>query len=1171
MRRADGKTADVAASIDAPKAVSAPCGMEGSLGILYTCGEQTGGEIAVADALRGRKVRGMCGAYDQFVVLADAWELEWALSIGGDNENQQVAQGLQDVKIHHVAVGENHRVALSLDGQLFSWGRSGAALTNGELGHLNGRTSRGSRTATPTAPESDSTEKRSPSPVDSVQSHDTALVDTAGAIGVPHRVLTAPELFFTQVACGKRHSVAITDNGDVYTWGRNFEGQLGRVFTTLPKKLNAVLNGICAWPKYVSSLLGKPRAVSVCCGDTFTIVLLSDGSVYRLGDLSSGVAPPRLTVDSPSTSPDANNTCTSVLNLMLTRGSEGEPFVGIACGYAHVLAVTSVGEAFSWGLNTFGQLGHGRKAEEGDVKVKEDMGVPKVVQCDSTVKWAKVFAGGNYSAALTTDHQLYTWGNSNHGKLGHGKGAATAAGPSPLPSKYANEFAPRRVEYFQHTNISSVVCGARNLFAFAPTYVSSLAPLCGELSGSYELRLRGSGFWATDDLTVRFVPLIDGHLMRGSFGTFCEATGEIVCQVPKFRLPGEFAVEVSMNGKHFTSNGRIFTVFKRPQVAAVSISDARFSGGEEIALALSGNLPELCQRPILRFVCCCVDAESGEVVSMEMQDREAPVVIGVFDECPESGDGDEETKRDTSSLTGRMLRLKTPAIAVTEDEIVPYTLEISYDDGLHFSPVCVDPTLMKLLIAKDGEIGEASDEEESSLERRSYPHKHSQSESPRPALPHVIWMHEARLLRVRPNSFLMNALPQTIELELHHLLPPEVTSLSVSIVHYLRNGGGAEVTPELALSVSTDLHIENIDDDIVTCTIPPLLQWGAPTSSGLQTPPNEWWKTYAKTGFTSQLRISMNGGRSFLPAQPQNGKADASIAAQVYAVYAMPAPGRLLSLFPDVGLVSGGTQVAVAGETLYFDTQDAAVALQWRESRVIVPAVCLSPDVSVMSTATRDSIDRRVVFRTPQLPFPNDASTAAAMAEGMVLGTREEVEVFVALDGVHFADIGLRFVYCAVPEVKSITPSEAEPGTKMVLAVDKVVATPAACVRLTAAESQVSLVVPAEIVEASHTALFVLPELPLGSGQQVHVALSLNGQEFVEGISDATAAASSAGVSFCYKLPLAKGRRGARVFTELEHVAKILGAAEQEGMRGEAIQRLEDKVEQHIDKVDAFE
>ena len=32
----------------------------------------------------------------------------------------------------------------------------------------------------------------------------------------------------TQIACGKRHSAAITENGQLYTWGSNEYGQLGR-------------------------------------------------------------------------------------------------------------------------------------------------------------------------------------------------------------------------------------------------------------------------------------------------------------------------------------------------------------------------------------------------------------------------------------------------------------------------------------------------------------------------------------------------------------------------------------------------------------------------------------------------------------------------------------------------------------------------------------------------------------------------------------------------------------------------------------------------------------------------------------------------------------------------------------------------------------------------------
>lgn len=58
-----------------------------------------------------------------------------------------------------------------------------------------------------------------------------------------------------------------------------------------------------------------------------------------------------------------------------------------------------------------------------------------------------------------------------------------------------------------------------------------------------------------------------------------------------------------------------------------------------------------------------------------------------------------------------------------------------------------------------------------------------------------------------------------------------------------------------------------------------------------------------------------------------------------------------------------------------------------------------------------------------------------------------------------------------------------------------------------------------EIDEASHTAEFVLPELPISAEEVVHVALSLNGQEFTEGSSDLTASPTGGEVSFRYKIP----------------------------------------------------
>ena len=34
-------------------------------------------------------------------------------------------------------------------------------------------------------------------------------------------------LRFDQVACGSEHSMALTTEGDLYSWGLNFKGQLG--------------------------------------------------------------------------------------------------------------------------------------------------------------------------------------------------------------------------------------------------------------------------------------------------------------------------------------------------------------------------------------------------------------------------------------------------------------------------------------------------------------------------------------------------------------------------------------------------------------------------------------------------------------------------------------------------------------------------------------------------------------------------------------------------------------------------------------------------------------------------------------------------------------------------------------------------------------------------------
>ena len=92
---------------------------------------------------------------------------------------------------------------------------------------------------------------------------------------------------------------------------------------------------------------------------------------------------------------------------------------GVSAGVTHSLAFSSLGEVFTWGCNTFGQLGNGYintiEAKEAitpayPVRIRElGMDVPIV----------RVAAGFGHSAAISREGLLYTWGLGSEGQLGY--------------------------------------------------------------------------------------------------------------------------------------------------------------------------------------------------------------------------------------------------------------------------------------------------------------------------------------------------------------------------------------------------------------------------------------------------------------------------------------------------------------------------------------------------------------------------------------------------------------------------------------------------------------------------------------------------------------------------------------------------------------------------------
>ncbi|XP_045564463.1 probable E3 ubiquitin-protein ligase HERC1 isoform X7 [Salmo salar] len=179
----------------------------------------------------------------------------------------------------------------------------------------------------------------------------------------------------------------VSETCEVYVWGSNSSHQL--VEGTQEKILQ---------PKMAPSFAD---AQTIEAGQYCTFVISSDGSVRACGKGSYG----RLGLG------DSNNQSTlkkltfephrAIKKVTSSKGSDG-----------HTLAFTTEGEVFSWGDGDYGKLGHGNSSTQKYPKLIQGPLQGKVVVC--------VSAGYRHSAAVSEDGELYTWGEGDFGRLGHG-------------------------------------------------------------------------------------------------------------------------------------------------------------------------------------------------------------------------------------------------------------------------------------------------------------------------------------------------------------------------------------------------------------------------------------------------------------------------------------------------------------------------------------------------------------------------------------------------------------------------------------------------------------------------------------------------------------------------------------------------------------------------------
>lgn len=143
---------------------------------------------------------------------------------------------------------------------------------------------------------------------------------------VPQYVESTKSLIMTKICSLSTHSVAITQDGELLTWGNGDKHRLGH--GDVGKEYS---------PKLVSAVREKGKVSDVACGLGHTLALIENGQVLSWGNGANG----RL-----GTGDMADTTLPTPISSLV-----GHAISKIFAGAAHSLAVTLEGKAFAWGKN----------------------------------------------------------------------------------------------------------------------------------------------------------------------------------------------------------------------------------------------------------------------------------------------------------------------------------------------------------------------------------------------------------------------------------------------------------------------------------------------------------------------------------------------------------------------------------------------------------------------------------------------------------------------------------------------------------------------------------------------------------------------------------------------------------------------------------------------------